>query len=100
MTRTAAASAGDTQCRPRLIAFRCRRSIYVVVTWLAHQQQLDHRLLVRQAAWYVKEQPTFSDALAWVRRDLWNHALFFQDGKLALRQARLEPLPDPEPASA
>ena len=47
-----------------------------MVTWLAHQQQMDHRLLLRQAAWYVKEQPTFSDALAWVRRDLWNHVPF------------------------
>jgi hypothetical protein len=50
--------------------------LFSVVTWLAHQQQADHRRPVRQAAWYVKEQPTFSDALAWVRRDLWNHVLF------------------------
>ena len=27
--------------------------------------------LIRQAAWYVKERPTFSDALALVRRHLW-----------------------------
>jgi hypothetical protein len=26
---------------------------------------------VPDAAWYPKRQPTFSDALAWVRRDLW-----------------------------
>jgi hypothetical protein len=50
--------------------------LFSVVTWLAHQQQAEHCLPVRQAAWYVKEQPTFSDALAWVRRDLWNYVLF------------------------
>jgi hypothetical protein len=27
--------------------------------------------LVRRAAWYDKEYPTFSDALALVRRELW-----------------------------
>src|SRR5205823_916594 len=27
---TAAASAGDSQCRPRLVAFRCRRSVRTV----------------------------------------------------------------------
>jgi hypothetical protein len=31
---------------------------------------------VRQAAWYPKAQPTFVDALAWVRRELWAHAAF------------------------
>jgi hypothetical protein len=29
---------------------------------------------VRQSAWYAKENATFSDALAWVRRDIWSHA--------------------------
>jgi len=28
----------------------------------------------RQASWYPKEEATFSDALAAVRKDLWNHA--------------------------
>jgi hypothetical protein len=50
--------------------------LFSVVTWLAHQQHADNHLPVRQAAWYVKEQPTFSDALASVRRELWNHVLF------------------------
>ncbi len=27
--------------------------------------------IVRQAAWYPKARPTFSDALALVRRELW-----------------------------
>lgn len=28
-------------------------------------------MLTRQAAWYPKPRPTFSDAIAAVRRDLW-----------------------------
>lgn len=31
---------------------------------------------VRRAAWYPKEQPTFSDALAEVRRSLWRQSLY------------------------
>jgi hypothetical protein len=31
---------------------------------------------VRQAAWYHKRDPTFADALALVRKELWAHATF------------------------
>ncbi len=51
-------------------------ALFSVVTLLAHQQATKQGLSVRQAAWYVKEQPTFSDALASVRRELWSYALF------------------------
>jgi hypothetical protein len=30
-------------------------------------------LPVRQTSWYIKEQATFSDALAAVRKHLWSH---------------------------
>jgi len=43
------------------------------VTLLAHQSQVDGKLPVRQAAWYVKATPTFSDAIALVRRRFWTH---------------------------
>ena len=43
------------------------------VTLLAHQSQKDGKLPVRQAAWYVKTKPTFSDAIALVRRRIWEH---------------------------
>ena len=33
-------------------------------------------LPARRAAWYPKPAPTFSDALAAVRRDLWRRQLF------------------------
>jgi len=43
------------------------------VTLLAHQSQRNGQLPVRQAAWYHKRTPTFSDALAVVRRRIWEH---------------------------
>jgi hypothetical protein len=30
----------------------------------------------RMSAWYPKAQPTFSDAIAWVRRQLWSSEYF------------------------
>jgi hypothetical protein len=33
--------------------------------------------LRRQAAWYHKRHPTFADALALVRKELWAHATFY-----------------------
>jgi hypothetical protein len=32
--------------------------------------------VVRQASWYHKRQPTFADALALVRREVWQHHAF------------------------
>jgi len=43
------------------------------VTLLAHQSQRHGQLPVRQAAWYHKRTPTFSDALAVVRRRIGEH---------------------------
>jgi hypothetical protein len=46
--------------------------LFSLVTLLAHQLADSERLPVRQAAWYVKLRPTFSDALAAVRYQLWH----------------------------
>jgi hypothetical protein len=43
------------------------------VTLLAHYSQVSGQLPIRQAAWYVKACPTFSDALAVVRSRIWRH---------------------------
>ena len=51
-------------------------ALFSIVTLLAHEQAQQRKLFIRCAAWYVKVQPTFSDALASVRRELWQHALF------------------------
>jgi hypothetical protein len=45
--------------------------LFSLVTVLAHQQWRQQPFMVRQAAWYSKPQPTFIDALAAVRRQLW-----------------------------
>jgi DDE superfamily endonuclease len=45
--------------------------LFSLVTLLAHQATTDRTLPIRQAAWYVKPLPTFSDALAIVRQSLW-----------------------------
>lgn len=45
--------------------------IFSLVTLLADQQTKQDQLPIRQAAWYRKEQPTFADALASVRRQVW-----------------------------
>jgi hypothetical protein len=43
------------------------------VTLLAHHSQTNGTLTIRQAAWYKKTLPTFSDALAVVRSRIWTH---------------------------
>ena len=48
--------------------------LFSLVTLLAHPH-LDAATPVRQAAWYHKPLPTFSDALAVVRRHFWQHTL-------------------------
>jgi len=60
--------------------------LFSLVTLLAHQATVDDRLAVRQAAWYAKPLPTFSDALAVVRRSLWSIPDFhtsLSDGDMA-----------------
>jgi hypothetical protein len=50
--------------------------LFSLVTVLAHRQNERERLPVRRAAWYAKERLTFADAIAAVRRELWEYALF------------------------
>ena len=45
--------------------------LFSLVTLLAHHLQADFSWTTRQKSWYVKSLPTFSDALALVRRFLW-----------------------------
>jgi len=45
--------------------------LFALVTVFAQQLLQGQPLPVRQAAWYTKAQPTFSDALALVRQQLW-----------------------------
>jgi hypothetical protein len=45
--------------------------LFSLVTLVAHQRLVHPAAVTRQAAWYHKPRPTFSDALALVRRQLW-----------------------------
>ena len=55
--------------------------LYSLVTLMAQQLRKTEASVVRTAAWYAKEQPTFSDAIAWVRRHLWKHSHFSISGQ-------------------
>lgn len=50
--------------------------LFSVVTLMAERLMKGQVKAVRTAAWYEKEQPTFSDAIAWVRRCLWSNCHF------------------------
>ena len=50
--------------------------LFSLVTLLAHRRMTDPASATRQAAWYRKDRPTFADALALVRRELWRHQTF------------------------
>jgi hypothetical protein len=50
--------------------------LFSLVTLLAHWQMPRPVSVVRQATWYHKRDPTFADALASVRRDIWQHQAF------------------------
>ena len=46
-------------------------ALFSMVTLFAHQHMTKSTVGVRRTAWYHKSGPTFSDALALVRRQLW-----------------------------
>jgi hypothetical protein len=50
--------------------------LFSLVTILAHELLSRATMPPQQAAWYRKTMPTFSDALALVRRHLWAHTTF------------------------
>jgi hypothetical protein len=50
--------------------------LFSLVTLLANALLTRHDFLVRTTAWYPKPLPTFSDALALVRRTLWAYLTF------------------------
>lgn len=50
--------------------------LFSVITLLAHRSTRKGHLPIRQAAWYRKRWPTFSDALAVVRQTLWTQLGF------------------------
>lgn len=51
--------------------------VFSLITLMAHQSLQGQSLPARQAAWYQKKLPTFSDTLAMVRQQLWPVELFW-----------------------
>ena len=51
-------------------------SLYSVIALTAHLLIHKGTDCVRSAAWYTKTRPTFADAIALVRRQLWDHLHF------------------------
>ena len=78
----------------------CLLGLFSLVTLLAHRLVEQQAQPVRQAAWYAKPEATFSDALAWVRGSLWEHAQLpfcmsrFQPDREKLQQALLNRMID------
>jgi hypothetical protein len=56
-------------------------ALFSLVTIFAQQLLDDHPFPVRQAAWYSKTLPTFSDTLAFVRQHLWPATFFSVSSK-------------------
>lgn len=50
--------------------------LFSLVTVLAHRLAQRGKVLTRRTAWYIKPRPTFSDALAAVRYELWRCPTF------------------------
>ena len=50
--------------------------LFSLVTLLANSHTRKSKIPIRQAAWYCKPSPTFSDALALVRQEVWQHRYF------------------------
>jgi hypothetical protein len=50
--------------------------LFSVVTLFAHRRMRQAASAFRQAAWYRKTYPTFVDALALVRKELWTQETF------------------------
>jgi hypothetical protein len=63
--------------------------LFSLITLLADRSARHGALPVRQAAWYAKPWPTFSDAIAVVRRQVWRH-IYFQ---LSPKSADMQKVP-------
>jgi len=73
--------------------------LFSLVALLAHQQRERIPNAVRRAVWYDKARPTFSDALALVRKELWTQEATFcgpprQEDTVKVPRAFVERLTD------
>ena len=72
--------------------------LFSLITLFAHRRMAPSTEAIGRAAWYCKPHPTFSDALALVRKDLWAYATFYgspaQSDTVKVPRAYLEHLTD------
>jgi hypothetical protein len=72
--------------------------LYSLVALMAHDILRAEDQVLRSAAWYVKARPTFSDALAVIRRELWRSCHFsmspFTDEMVKVPRSVFERLTD------
>lgn len=54
----------------------CLLGLFSVVCLIFAEHTRLHRVRVRQTKWYIKAEPTFSDAIATVRRLFWQETVF------------------------
>jgi len=78
---------------------RCWLCVLSLVTLFAHRRMAQGgSRTVRRAAWYDKSRPTFTDALALVRKELWAQETFCgsprQDETVKVPRAFVERLTD------
>jgi len=63
--------------------------LFSIVTLLAHQMRLKGKLPIRKAAWYAKTLPTFSDALALVRKNWWRYVFHLSISEANIQKSAL-----------
>lgn len=66
-------------------------ALFSIVTLLADRRVATQTIPVRRSAWYRKRQPTFGDALALVRRQLWASEIF----SMSRPKAEIRKIPPP-----
>jgi hypothetical protein len=64
--------------------------LFSLVTLLANTHALKGKIPIRQDAWYCKSWPTFSDALALVRQEVW-HDRYFQLSQKRVDVRKMQP---------
>jgi hypothetical protein len=67
-------------------------ALFSLVTLMAHPSLLREQRPLRQASWYLKLQPTFADAIACVRRQIWLSQDFVMSSPKPHRAELIRPL--------
>ena len=73
----------------------CLLALFSIVILLAHRLPIRERQRVTTTAWYAKPNPTFSDALAAVRRTIWREQAFLTSPRQGERTKQRLTLPEP-----